>query len=46
MESPVEELAKGVKELRFFAAPWGEQKCQLARPLELLGNGPPTKEYT
>ena len=29
----MEELEKGVKELRGFAAPWGEQHCQLARPL-------------
>jgi hypothetical protein len=29
----MEELEKGLKELRGFAAPWGEQQCQQARPL-------------
>ena len=28
----MEELEKGLKELRGFAAPWGEQQCQFARP--------------
>jgi hypothetical protein len=28
----MEELEKKLKELREFAAPWGEQQCQLARP--------------
>jgi hypothetical protein len=41
----MEELEKGLKELREFAAPWREQQCQQARPPELLGTGPPTKEY-
>jgi hypothetical protein len=27
----MEELEKGLKELRGFAALWGEQQCQLAR---------------
>jgi hypothetical protein len=40
----MEELEKGLKELRGFAAPWKGQQCQQA--LELLGTGPPTKEYT
>ena len=30
--SPMEELEKGLKELRGFVAPWGDQKCQPARP--------------
>jgi hypothetical protein len=41
----MEELEKGPKELREFAAPWREQQCQQARPPELPGTGP-TKEYT
>jgi hypothetical protein len=36
----MEELEKGLKELSGFAAPCGEQQCQLARPLELWGTGP------
>ena len=47
--SPMEELEKGLKELRGFAAPWREQQCQQARPClppELPGTGSPTKEYT
>ena len=45
--SLMEELEKGLKELRGFAAPWWEQPCQLNRsPLELPGTGPPSKEYT
>jgi hypothetical protein len=28
----MEELEKGLKELREFATPWKEQQCQLARP--------------
>jgi hypothetical protein len=27
----MEELGKGLKELRVFAAPWREQQCQQAR---------------
>jgi hypothetical protein len=50
MESPMEELEKGLKELMVFAAPWEVQQCQLASDLstdpEILGTGPPTKEYT
>jgi hypothetical protein len=30
----MEELEEGLEELRGFAAPWGEQKYQQARPLE------------
>ena len=46
--SPIEEMEKGLKELRGFAAPWGEQQCQQATPplQELPGTGPPTKAYT
>jgi hypothetical protein len=43
------ELEKGLKELRGFAAPCGEQHCKLDRlhPCpEFLGTGPPVKEYT
>jgi hypothetical protein len=28
----MEELEKGLKELRRFAAPWRKQQCQKARP--------------
>ena len=43
MGSLMEELEKGLKELRGVAAPWGEQQRQPARPPELPGTGPPTK---
>ena len=36
--SRMEELEKGLKELRGFAAPWGEQQCQQARPPGVLGD--------
>jgi hypothetical protein len=42
----MEDLEKGLKELKVFAAPWREQQYQQARPPELLRTGPPTKEYT
>jgi hypothetical protein len=42
----MEELEKRLKELRGFATPWEKQQCQLARPLEFPGSGPPTKELT
>ena len=48
----MEEMEKGLKELRVVAAPWREQQCQQARLpppptfLELPGTGPPTKKYT
>jgi hypothetical protein len=44
----VEEMEKGLRELRGFAAPWREQQCQQPRhpDPELLVTGPPTKEYT
>jgi hypothetical protein len=29
--SPMVELEKGLKELRTFAVPWGEQQCQMVR---------------
>jgi hypothetical protein len=43
----MEELKKGLKEMREFAAPWREQQRQLARPPdpELPVTGPPTKVY-
>jgi hypothetical protein len=41
----MEELEKGLIELREFAAPWREQQCQLARYPELPGTRLPTKEY-
>ena len=42
----MEELEKRLKELRGFAALWGEQQCQQSRPAEHLGTRPPVKEYT
>jgi hypothetical protein len=33
----MEELETGLKELRGFAAPWGEQQCQLTRYPGTLG---------
>jgi hypothetical protein len=42
----MEELEKGLKELMGFAAPWEEQQSQQPDLPELLGTGPPTKEYT
>ena len=42
--SPVEELEKGLKELKGFATPYEEQ-YQPPSP-ELPGTKPPTKEYT
>jgi hypothetical protein len=45
----MEEIMKGLKELRGFSAPW-RSKCQQTNPppspLELPETGPPTKEYT
>jgi hypothetical protein len=41
----MEELEKGLKEVREFAAPWKEQQCQKVRPLELPGIGTPIKEW-
>ena len=32
MGSPIEELEKGLKELRGFAAAWRKQQCQSAGP--------------
>jgi hypothetical protein len=34
----MEELEKGLKELRGFAAQWAEQQCQWARPTEPPGD--------
>jgi hypothetical protein len=42
----MEELEKGLKELKRFATPWEEQQYQTTRPKELPGTKPPTKEYT
>jgi hypothetical protein len=43
----MEELKKELKELRGFAAPWGgSNSVNWLDLLELLGTGPPTKEYT
>jgi hypothetical protein len=41
-------MEDGLKELRRFAAPWREQQCHTHTHThtELLGIGPPTKEYT
>jgi hypothetical protein len=41
----MEELRKGLKELRGVATPWRDQQCQLEIP-EFLGTRPATKEYT
>ena len=41
MESSMEELEKGLEELRGFAVLWREQ---LARPPRAPKNGPPTKD--
>ena len=38
MGSLMEELGKGLKELKEFAAPWREQQCQLPRPPGAPGN--------
>jgi hypothetical protein len=40
----MEELEKGLKELRGFAAPWRKQQCQKARSQDLPGIGPSVKE--
>jgi hypothetical protein len=44
----MEELEKGMKELKGFATPQEEQQYQTTRhpPPELPGTKPPTKEYT
>jgi hypothetical protein len=34
----MEELEKGLKELRGFAAPWRKQQCQQARTIAALGD--------
>ena len=42
----MEELEKGLKELKGFATPEGEQQYQPTRHTpELPGTKPPTKEY-
>ena len=41
----MEELEKRLKELRGFVTPWLEQQSLPARPPELPGTRPPTKEY-
>jgi hypothetical protein len=44
----MEELEKGLKELKWFATPYEEQQYKPTRhhPPELPGIKPPTKEYT
>jgi hypothetical protein len=42
----MEELEKVLKVLRVFAVPWGSNSINWVDTLELLGTGPPTKEYT
>jgi hypothetical protein len=42
----MEELEKGLKELRGVAAQGGSNSVNRPDPLELPGTGPPTKEYT
>jgi hypothetical protein len=39
----MEELEKGLKELRGFAVLWGSNSVNWTDPLELPGTGPPTK---
>jgi hypothetical protein len=36
--SPIEEMQKGLKELREVAAPWREQQCQPDRPHRVPGD--------
>jgi hypothetical protein len=43
MKSLVEELEKGLKELRRFKAPWGSISVNRPEPLELPGTEPLTK---
>jgi hypothetical protein len=40
----MEELEKGLKEMKGFATSQEEQQYLLTRPTELLGIKPPTKE--
>jgi hypothetical protein len=42
----MEELEKGLEELRGFAAPWESNSANCSKPLGLLRTGPPTKDYT
>jgi hypothetical protein len=43
----MEEMEKGLKELRGFAAPMrGSKNVNWPDPLEFPGTGPPTKYYT
>jgi hypothetical protein len=42
----IEELEKGLKELKGFATLEEDQQYQPTRPLELSGTMPSTKEYT
>jgi hypothetical protein len=41
----MEELERGLKELREFAAPWREPLCQYLRSSELPGTGPLTRVH-
>jgi hypothetical protein len=42
----MEELEKGLKNMWVFAPMWRASMSTGQTPLELLGTGPPTKEYT
>ena len=42
----MEELGKGLKELKEFATPWEEQQYQPTKLPELPRSKQPTKEYT
>ena len=44
--SAIEELEKGLKELKGFATPEEEQQYQPTRAPDLPGTKSPTKEYT
>jgi hypothetical protein len=41
----MEEMEKGLKELKGFAAPWETNRVNQPDPLVLLGTELPTKEY-
>ena len=46
MGSPMEELEKGLKELKGFATHRKNNNINQPEPPELPGTKPPTKEYT
>jgi hypothetical protein len=46
MGSPVDELERGLKELKWFATPSKNNNINHPDPQDLPGTKPPTKEYT